>query len=54
MTISLYALRCFQMGLHMADLEQLNYGDVVDMMIESGNDSYEYKTVATQEDFDRF
>lgn len=54
MTISLYALRCLQIGLHMADLEQLNYGDVVDMMIESGNDNYEYKTLATQEDFDRF
>lgn len=54
MTISLYTLRCIQMGLHMADLERLNYGDVIDMMIESGNDGYEYKTLATQADFDRF
>ena len=42
------------MGLHMADLERLNQGDVIDMMIEAGNDNYEYKTLATQEDFDRF
>lgn len=54
MTISLYTLRAFQIGLHMADLEELNYGDVMDMMIESANDSAEYKEVATQEDFDRF
>lgn len=54
MTVSLYLLRCFQIGLHMADLEALNYGDVIDMMIESANDDVEYKQMATQEDFDRF
>ena len=54
MTISLYTLRCLQIGLHMADLEHLNLGDVIDMMTESANDNYEYKTLATQEDFDRF
>lgn len=54
MTVGLYLLRAFQMGLTMADLETLNYGDVLDMMIEFGNDSYEYKQIATQADFDRF
>jgi len=54
MTISLYMLRCFQAGLHMSDLEQLNYGDVLDMFIESANDNVEYKQLATQADFDRF
>lgn len=54
MTISLYTLRCLQIGLHMADLEQLNYGDVIDIMIESSNDNAEYKQLATQADFDRF
>lgn len=54
MTISLYMLRCFQLGLHMADLEALNMGDVIDMMVESANDSAEYRQLATQEDFDRF
>lgn len=42
------------MGFRMDDLERLNQGDVLDMMIESGNDRHEYKTLATQEDFDRF
>lgn len=54
MTISLYMLRAFQIGLRMSDLEQLNYGDVIDMMIESANDSVEYKQLATQDDFNRF
>lgn len=54
MTISLYMLRAFQTGLTMSDLEQLNYGDVMDIMVESMNDSAEYKELATQEDFDRF
>lgn len=54
MTISLYMLRAFQIGLSMADLEQLNVGDVIDMMVESSNDSAEYRELATQADFDRF
>lgn len=54
MTVGLYMLRCFQIGLRMADLEELNYGDVLDMMIEHGNDDCEYQALATQADFDRF
>jgi len=54
MTVGLYLLRCFQTGLHMADLETLNYGDVIDMMTETMNDGCEYKEIATQADFDRF
>lgn len=42
------------MGLHIADLEALDYGMVLDMMVEAGNDNAEYKTLATQDDFDRF
>lgn len=54
MTVDLYLLRCFQIGLNMADLETLNYGDVIGMIIEAGNDNVEYRQLATQEDFDRF
>ena len=54
MTIGLYLLRCFQVGLHMADLETLNYGEVIDMLMEEANDGCEYKQLATQDDFDRF
>lgn len=54
MTLGLFLLRAVQMGLRIPDLDGLEYGTVIDMMIESGNDVYEYKTVATQADFDKF
>ena len=54
MTVGLFMMRCFQIGLNMADLETLNYGDVIDMMTETLNDGCEYREVATQADFDRF
>lgn len=54
MTLGLFLLRAFQMGLSMDDLDGLEYGTVVDMMTESSNDDYQYRQVATQEDFDRF
>lgn len=42
------------MGLRISDLDLLDEGMVMDMMIESGNDSFKYRQLATQEDFDRF
>lgn len=36
------------------DLEHFNEGEIVDMMIERGNDDFDYPNVATQEDFDSF
>lgn len=47
-------LRCFQMGITLADLEVLSIGMVFDMLAERQNDSYEYKEHATQDDFDKF
>lgn len=38
----------------MSDLDLLDVGMILDIMIESGNDSYEYEVKASQEDFDRF
>ena len=38
----------------MEDLNTLDYGMVLDMMIESGNDGETWQQLATQEDFDRF
>ena len=49
---ALYFLRCKQMGLTLHELLGLNYGDVVDMMIESANDREKYDYKATQNDFD--
>lgn len=42
------------MGIRLDDLEQMDYGFVLDMMVESGNDEYKYKEVANQDDFDAF
>lgn len=42
------------MGITLADLEVLSVGMVFDMLAERQNDSYEYKELATQEDFDKF
>jgi len=50
----LYLLRCVRVGLSLADLDALEYGEVLDMMIEAGNDNYNYRQVATQADFDKF
>lgn len=47
-------LRAIQIGLSLSDLEQITIGDLVDMLIELGNDSYEYPALATQEDFRSF
>lgn len=54
MTVGLYLLRCLQVGLHMADLDEITIGDVFDILIEQGNDSCEYTPIATQFDMDAF
>lgn len=51
---ALYLLRCTQLGLRYEDLENLTYGMVQDIFIESSNDKVEYDYVATQTDFDNF
>lgn len=54
MTTALFLLRAVQVGLHIADLEALEFGDVIDITTESANDNAEYRQVANQSDFDRF
>ena len=54
MTTPLFMLRCVQLGISIRDLDLLSIGLVNDMFIENGNDDYDYKEVATQEDMDRF
>jgi len=54
MTTALFLLRCTELGLSMADLDGLSVGMVNDMFIEKSNDSYDWKELASQEDFDRF
>ncbi len=54
MTLALFLLRAVQMGLTIDDLDGLETGTVMDMMVEQANDGTSYKAVATQADFDRF
>ena len=54
MNTALFVLRCLQVGLRLTDLDLIDEGMAYDMMVESGNDSAEYKVMATQEDMNRF
>ena len=54
MTTPLFLLRCVQLGLSIRDLDLLTFGMVNDMYAESRNDDYNYKEIASQDDFDRF
>ena len=38
----------------MADLDCLEWGEVLDLLVERGNDEAEYPQLATQADFDAF
>lgn len=42
------------MGFNIEELDLLEYGMVMDMMIESGNDSVDYPKRATQAQFREF
>lgn len=45
-----------ELGLHVADLDELTIGMIFDMLTERSNDGVEnaWHELATQEDFDRF
>ena len=53
-TIGLYLHICQRLGIPLEDLELMDYGTIMDIIIERSNDDAEYATLATQEDFDRF
>ena len=54
MSVALFLLRCTEVGLSMSDLDELTVGMVNDMFVEKSNDDYDWKEIASQEDFDRF
>ena len=54
MTTPLFLLRCLQIGLSLRDLDLFTVGMVNDIFVENMNDDYDYKELATQEDFDTF
>lgn len=53
MNTALYVLRAVQCGVSICDLHSISYGLLLDMIIEAGNDNYEYNYLATQADIDR-
>lgn len=42
------------MGLTIEEMDELEYGMVIDMMTESGNDTVKYPKKATQDQFREF
>ena len=54
LTTPLFLLRCMEVGISIPDLDLLTIGLVLDIWTEKGNDSVEYATLATQEDYDRW
>ena len=54
MSTALFLLRCTEIGLSMNDLDELSVGMVNDMFVEKSNDNYDWKEIASQEDFDKF
>lgn len=54
MTTPLFLLRCLEIGLGMKDLDELTIGLILDIWTEKGNDSYSWKKVAGQAEFDAF
>lgn len=47
-------LRCYQVGITIADLELMSVGMVLDIFTESANDNCHYENMANQADFDKF
>lgn len=54
MTTALFMLRAVQLGLSLEELDELEEGFVLDMIIESANDNEKYDRTASQADFDNF
>jgi len=54
LNVALFTLRSIQVGLTLADLDFLTYGQVMDILKEHANDDCEYAEIATQADFDAF
>ena len=47
-------LRCKELGLTIQELDELDFGLVMDMLTEQGNDQHEYPYKESQSDFDKF
>ena len=54
MTTGLFMLRCKNLGLSISELDEIDFGLVLDMLTEQMNDEFKYPYKATQDDFDKF
>lgn len=54
LTTGLYLLRCKEFNLSIEDLKEIDYGMILDMLIEKSNDSYEYDYLANEDDYKNF
>lgn len=53
MNTSVIMLRAFQQNMSLDDMAVLEVGELMDIIVESGNDSYEYPLKGTEEDYRR-
>lgn len=54
MTTALYVLRAKQQGFSLQELSLVSVGFINDILVEAGNDHFEYPNKATQNDIDSF
>lgn len=54
MNVAVFIRAALGAGFRLSDLDNIDFGMVVDVVTEMSNDSYEYKEVANQKDFDSF
>lgn len=54
MTTPLLMLSALDLGLSLADMDEMTIGMIEDMAAERSNDDYNWPYLATQEDFDNF
>ena len=54
MNTAVFVLRAKQLGLSLDEMDELDEGFVMDMIIEAANDHEVYQKVATQTDYDRW
>lgn len=52
--LSLFLLRCVEIGISVSELDLLTIGMVLDIWTEKANDGVKYSKVAGQEEFDKF
>ena len=54
MNTAIFILRAKQLGLLLEELDELDEGFILDLIIESANDHEAYRKVAGQDEFDNF